>query len=202
MTKKPAASGADLPAPDDDAHGQHAPGAPGRADPLIPLTLREAFDVSADLIFVASDTGTLLCVNTAFGYLTGLDRVEFLGKPFPKLVAEGDMRKLTAFYLEQKHKRSNLKLADAPLNAAEKKHPRVAMRVRFIEDSPGEGLFVGVARALGTPDANPEALRARVAEIAAQVIEARANTRVRNEFLETSCCSKHRSPTRRRSRWG
>src|SRR6266850_4671264 len=167
MTKKPAASGADSSAPDEGATAKHARGMPGRPDPqALPLALREAFDVSSDVIFVASDTGTLLWVNTAFGYLSGLDRAEYLGEPFPKLLAPGDTRKRVAFYLRQKHKRSNLRLADAPLNAAEKKHPRVALRVRFVEDRPGEGMFVGVARAIGTPGADPETLRGRVAQIA------------------------------------
>jgi CheY-like chemotaxis protein len=186
MTKKPEASGADASLPRGGAPGNRARGNPGLPDPqALPLALREAFDVSSDLIFVANNTGALLWVNSAFDYLTGLHHTEYLGELFPRLVAPGDMRKVAAFYLRQKHKRSNLRLADVPLNAAEKKHPHVAMRVRFVEDLPGEGLFVGVARALGTPDANPEALRGRVAEIASQVIEARAGTRVRNEFLES-----------------
>lgn len=186
MTKKSAASGPDPSAPDKGAPGKRAPRSPRRTDPpALPLVLREAFDTSPDLVFVASDDGTLLWVNTAFDYLSGLDRAEYVGQPFPKLVAPGDMRKLATFYLKQKHKRTNLRLADVPLNAAEKKHPRVAMRVRFVEDRPGEGLFVGVARALGTAGADPEALRGRVTEIASQIVEGRASTRVRGEFLET-----------------
>ena len=185
MTKKPAASGSDHPASDEGVSGKRAPGAPKRHDPqALPLALREAFDVSPDLIFIAGPDGTLLWVNTAFDYLSGLDRVEYLGHPFPKLVAPGDTRKLAAFYLKQKHKRANLSLADIALNAAEKKHPRVALRVRFVEDRPGEGLFVGVARAIGTPGADPETLRGRVSEIAAHIVEARAGTLVRGEFLE------------------
>ncbi len=180
-----AASGSDQPTPDDGASGKRELHGPKRPDPqALPLSLREAFDVSTDLIFIADADGTLLWVNTAFDYLSGLDRVEYLGQPFPKLVAPGDTRKLAGFYLKQKHKRANLSLADIPLNAAEKKHPRVALRVRYIEDHPGEGLFVGVARAIGTPGADPETLRGRVSEIAAYIVEARAGTMVRGEFLE------------------
>ena len=115
MTKKPAASGSDQPTPDDGASGKRELHGPKRPDPqALPLSLREAFDVSTDLIFIADADGTLLWVNTAFDYLSGLDRVEYLGQPFPKLVAPGDTRKLAGFYLKQKHKRANLNLADIP----------------------------------------------------------------------------------------
>ena len=88
MTKKPAASGPDPSASDDDARAKGVTGAPRRPDSqALPLSLREAFDVSPDLIFIADSHGTLLWVNTAFDYLSGLDRVEYLGQPFPKLMA-------------------------------------------------------------------------------------------------------------------
>jgi CheY-like chemotaxis protein/HPt (histidine-containing phosphotransfer) domain-containing protein len=185
MTKKPAASGSDQPAPQDGGAGKRAASLPKRPDgQAMPLVLREAFDLSPDLIFVADAEGRLVWVNSAFDYLSGLDRLEYVGQSFPKLIAPGDSRKLSAYFIRQKHKRTNMSLADIPLNAAENKHPRVALRVRYVEDRPGEGLFVGVGRAIGTPGANPETLRPRVSEIAAQIAEARAGTVVRNEFLE------------------
>ncbi len=185
MTKKPAASGSDQPAPQDGGSGKREAATAKRPDnQALPLVLRESFDVSTDLIFVADAEGRLLWVNSAFDYLSGLDRLEYVGQPFHKLVAPGDSRKLAAYFFRQKHKRPNLCLADIPLNAAEKKHPRVALRIRYVEDRPGEGLFVGVGRAIGTPGADTETLRGRVAEIAAHIAEARAGTMVRTEFLE------------------
>ena len=181
MTKKRAAPGSDDSTPGDE----HRVGASANSSesPAMPLGLRETFDVSPDLIFVADSSGKLLWINTAFDYLTGLDRSEYLGQPFSKLVGPGDTRKLAAYYLKQKTRRSILSVADAPLLAAEKKHPRVALRVRFLEDRPDEGLFVGVARAAGAPGANPETLRIRLAEIVARLIEARADVRVRDQFF-------------------
>ena len=182
MTKKRAASGSDHPAPGD---GQHAGVSAGSSNGhALPLGLREAFDISPDLIFVADSAGTLLWINTAFDYLTGLDRSEYLGQPFPKIVGPGDMSRLAAFYLKQKNRRSNLSVRDTPLLAAEKKHPRVALRIRFVEDRPGQGLFVGVARAVDAPGADSETLRGRLTEIAARLIEARAEARVRDEFFQ------------------
>ncbi len=183
MTKKPAAS-SEPPAPDDGSRKRGAPATKRSDAQTLPLGLREVFDLSKDLIFIAAADGALLWVNTAFGYMSGLDRAEYLGQPFTKLVAPGDPRKLATHYLGQKQQRSILNLSDVALNAAEKKHPRVALRVRYLEDRPGDGLFVGVGRALGTPGADRETLRGRVAEIAAQIVEARAGALVRGEFLE------------------
>jgi len=154
------------------------------APPSLPLGLREELDSSADLIFVAARNGRVAWISSVYERLTGLGRMPMIGQPFTKLGAGADFLEATSTFLERKP-RSVLKLRDLPLAAAESRAPRVALRVRLVEDRPGEAFFVGVARQFDAEGVEPESLRERHLEVIARIIEARAGARVRTEFLRS-----------------
>ena len=195
MTKKRPLSAPDSSQPE-ETPGPHSERLEGSGTHAIPLGLRESLDHSPDLVFVAGPDGRVIWANRAYDQLTGLDRTELVGEPFPSLVS-GPSRRIAQHYIAQKHERSTLNLRGATLAGSDsstvlrartaaggkrRADPGMAMRVRWMEGAEADGLFVGVARPAG---ADPGSLRARLNEIAARVLEAGTAARVRNEFLES-----------------
>ena len=97
MTKKRPLSAPDSSQPE-ETPGPHSERLEGSGTHAIPLGLRESLDHSPDLVFVAGPDGRVIWANRAYDQLTGLDRTELVGEPFPSLVS-GPSRRIAQHYI-------------------------------------------------------------------------------------------------------